>query len=114
MAEVRTSRQVQEIARELRDRFGEPPEPARALLELLRLRVLALRAGVREVRLQDHRLVLTLAEGARPELDELPRWLQGRLRQRTHLLWLDLEGLEERWPEVLRYLLLSLARPAQS
>lgn len=113
MAEVRTSRQVQEIARELRDRFGEPPEPARALLELLRLRVLALRAGVREVRCEDHRIVLTLAEGARPELGELPRWLQVRLRQRTHLLWLDMEGLGERWPEVLRYLLLSLARPTQ-
>ncbi len=113
MAEVRTSREVQEIARELRDRFGEPPEPARALLELLRLRVLALRAGVREVRCEDHRIVLALAEGARPALGELPRWLQARLHQRTHLLWLDLEGLEERWPEVLRTLLLALARPAQ-
>ncbi len=113
MAGVRTSREVQEIARELRDRFGEPPEPVRALLELLRLRVLALRAGVREVRCEDHWLLLTLAEGGRPELNELPHWLQARLRQRTHLLWLDLEGLEERWPEVLRTLLLSLARPAQ-
>ena len=113
MAEVRTSREVQEIARELRDRFGEPPEPARTLLELLRLRVLALRAGVQEVRYEDHHIVLTLAEGARSELDELPRWLQARLRQRTHLLWLDLEGVGERWPEVLRTLLLALARPAQ-
>ncbi|MGB9723371.1 MAG: transcription-repair coupling factor [Chloroflexia bacterium] len=114
MAEVRTSRQVQEIARELHDRFGEPPEPARALLELLRLRVLALRAGVREVRCENHRIVLALAEGARPELGELPRWLQARLRRRTHLLWLDLEGLGERWPEVLRTLLLALARPERS
>lgn len=113
MAEVRTSREVQEIARELRDRFGEPPEPTHALLELLRLRVLALRAGVREVRYEDHHIVLTLAEGSRPELGELPRWLQARLRQRTHLLWLDLEGVGERWPEVLRTLLLALARPAQ-
>jgi transcription-repair coupling factor (superfamily II helicase) len=109
MAEVRTARQVQEIARELRDRFGEPPELAQALLELLRLRVLALRARAREVRSDGRILYISTAEGVRPALGDLPRWLQQRLRVRAGFVELNLEGLGERWLEVLRRVLLALA-----
>jgi transcription-repair coupling factor (superfamily II helicase) len=110
MADVRTSRQVQEVAKELRDRFGTPPPPAEALLELLRLRVMALRAGVREVRRDGQTIIIAMPEGARPAVEDMPRWLAQRLRVRANLLWLDLEGLGERWLEVLRKVLLSLAR----
>ncbi len=109
MAEVRTARQVQEMARELRDRFGEPPGPAQALLELLRLRVLALRAQVREVRYDGRIVLITMAGGAKPALGEVPRWLQQRLRVRGDSVELNLEGLEERWLEVLRRVLLALS-----
>jgi len=110
MADVRTSRQVQEVAKELRDRFGAPPPPAEALLELLRLRVLALRAGVRDVRRDGQTIVITLPAGARPPVEEVPRWLVQRLRVRTNLVWLDLQGLGERWLEVLRKVLLALGQ----
>ncbi len=110
MADVRTSRQAQEVARELRDRFGEPPAPAQALLELLRLRVLALRAGVREVRRDGQTIVIAMAEGTKPPVEQMPRWLAQRLRVRADQAWLDLSGLGERWLEVLRKVLLALAK----
>ncbi len=111
MAEVRTSREVRELAQELSDRFGEPPEPAQELLELLRLRVLALRAGAREVRSENRQVLITLPEGARALLQDLPPWLEKRVRVRTNLVWLNLQGLGGRWIEVLRRVLLALARP---
>ena len=108
MAEVRTTHQVQEMARELRDRFGEPPPPAQALLELLRLKVLALRAGVVEVRAEGKQIRIALPEGTSPVLRDLPPWLEQRLRIRGHQVWLDRQGLGDRWVEVLRRLLLAL------
>ena len=110
MAEVRSARQVQEIATELRDRFGVLPRPALALLDLLRMRVLALRAGVREVRSDGRQVTIVLPEGARPHLPTLPRWLEQRLRARTNVITVDLQGLGERWVEVLRKVLVALAR----
>jgi transcription-repair coupling factor (superfamily II helicase) len=107
---VRTSRQVQEVSRELRDRFGEPPAPVGALLDLLRLRVLALRAGVREVRRDGQTIVIAMPEGTKAVLEQMPRWLAQRLRIRANLIWLDLAGLGERWMEVLRKVLLSLVK----
>jgi transcription-repair coupling factor (superfamily II helicase) len=104
MADVRTSRQVQEVARELRDRFGEPPAPAQALLDLLRLRVLALRAGVREVRRDGQTIVIMMPEGSKPAVEQVPRWLAQRLRARANLLWRirtgePLECGMRRWPQ---------------
>jgi transcription-repair coupling factor (superfamily II helicase) len=109
MAEVRTSRQVQEMVRELRDRFGEPPPPAQLLVDLLRLKVLALRAGATEVRADGRQIAITLAGEVRPDLSDLPPWVQQRLRTRANLAWLDRQGLGERWVEVLRRVLLALA-----
>lgn len=113
MAEVRTMRQVQEMARELRDRFGEPPPPAQALLELLRLKVLALRVGAVEVRAEGRHIRIAMPEGTRPALRELPPWLEQRVRIRGHQVWLDREGLGERWVDVLRNLLVALSSASE-
>jgi transcription-repair coupling factor (superfamily II helicase) len=110
MAEVRTSRQVQEVAKELRDRFGALPPPAEELLELLRLRGLALRAGVRDVRHDGQMMIITMPEGVKAAVGEVPSWLEQRLRVRANLVWIDLQGLGRRWLEVLSKVLLSLAR----
>ncbi|MGC8874884.1 MAG: transcription-repair coupling factor, partial [Chloroflexia bacterium] len=108
MADVRTTRQVQEMARELRDRFGEPPPPTQALLELLRLKVLALRAGAVEVRAEGKHIRIAFPEGTRPVLQELPLWLAQRVRIRGSQVWLERDGLGERWVGVLRNLLVAL------
>jgi transcription-repair coupling factor (superfamily II helicase) len=49
LAEVRSDADVDEIAAELDDRYGEPPEPVAALLLVARFRARVREAGVREV-----------------------------------------------------------------
>ena len=110
LADVRTPSQVREMARELRDRFGEPPEPAQALLDLLRLKTLALRVGVCDIRSDRQRIIVVRTDETPPNLDDLPEWLRRRLRARGNILWLDREGLGDRWSEVLRRVLLALGR----
>ncbi|MBN1485852.1 MAG: transcription-repair coupling factor [Chloroflexia bacterium] len=111
MADIRTTRQIQEMGQELRDRFGPLPEPANTLLDMLRLRVLGLRAGVERIYMEGSRLIIALPEGTRPTLVELPSWVRQRLQLRAHMIWLECGDLGERWREVLQRLLVALAAP---
>ncbi|WP_436700034.1 transcription-repair coupling factor [Nocardioides sp. BYT-33-1] len=49
LAEVRTDADVDEIAAEMNDRYGEPPEQVAALLLVARFRARARQAGVKEI-----------------------------------------------------------------
>ena len=53
---------IREIAEELTDRFGELPEPAKALIEISHIRILAEEAGVRRVETEKERLICRLAQ----------------------------------------------------
>ncbi|MBD2760817.1 transcription-repair coupling factor [Yimella sp. cx-573] len=52
LATVATEQELAEIAEELRDRYGAPPEPTQHLLEVARLRVLARQAGIGDIGVQ--------------------------------------------------------------
>jgi len=52
LAEVRSDDDVALLREELLDRYGEPPEPVRALLEVARLRARARQAGLTDVTVQ--------------------------------------------------------------
>ncbi len=65
---------VEELAEEVRDRFGPFPEPAVYLFDLARLRIRARELMIREVRLMDHTLVVRFGSGAAPKGAELTRW----------------------------------------
>ncbi|MHB1007710.1 MAG: transcription-repair coupling factor [Propionibacteriaceae bacterium] len=49
LAEVRTAEDLEAVTAELRDRYGEPPEPVQALLAVAAFRLLCRRHGVTEV-----------------------------------------------------------------
>ncbi len=49
LAAAATTAEVDDVATEWRDRYGEPPPPARALLDVARLRVEAGRVGLAEI-----------------------------------------------------------------
>ena len=49
LAAVRSDAEVAELAEELADRYGEPPEPVASLLQVARLRVRARAAGVTDL-----------------------------------------------------------------
>ncbi|MBI4584900.1 MAG: transcription-repair coupling factor [Planctomycetes bacterium] len=64
--------EVEEIARELEDRYGEAPPAARRLLDVQRLRVLGARNGLRSVRQDSESIILVSSERLRPLLEACP------------------------------------------
>ena len=130
MAGLTTLRQVKEMARELEDRFGEPPRPVENMLYFLRLKVLAAEAGVQAISTDDelspHMSIKGLSKRREEssseagqiviEADGLARWERGRLQQCLGLrarvgrgrIWLPLSEREEVWRGELMVVLESL------
>jgi transcription-repair coupling factor (superfamily II helicase) len=70
-----TAEEVDVVAADLEDRAGPPPPEAQALLDAVRLRIVARSAGVTSITWQDGRFAVRFGEGGR--LDEA---MQRRLR----------------------------------
>jgi transcription-repair coupling factor (superfamily II helicase) len=105
MAHMEDVAQVDELARELRDRFQAPPPLARNLLYVVRLRVLAMQAGVESISSEDGQIVLRLKEGRLLPADAL----RGRLPDGAHVgrtqLRLERRRLGPAWPQALQRVL---------
>lgn len=103
MAAAQTPEEVRGLRQELRDRFGELPEPAIQLLTWLHLKALALEAGVSSVNTTDEEFIVRL-----PIMDNTTR---ERLRRRfgrdtsiklgPQFVRLDRRALGEQWLEKL-------------
>ena len=65
LAAAASPQEVEELGRELHDRFGALPLPARNLLGALKLKVLASRIGAESIQSQGDRVVVRLAPGLR-------------------------------------------------
>ena len=73
IAQAQTPQAVRELRQELRDRFGALPEPAEQLLIWLRIKALALAAGVISVVTTDEEFVVRLPEGGEVQRARLAR-----------------------------------------
>lgn len=73
MVGITTLEEVEALEEELRDRFGAPPPEVGNLLQVLRWKALAIRAGVRAIAYEGEEMVLRLREpigGAQPALEK--------------------------------------------
>jgi transcription-repair coupling factor (superfamily II helicase) len=77
MAASMTPTQIRDLTKELEDRFGPLPEPAANLLEVVRLKGLALAAGVESIRALVSDFVI-----ATPEERVIPELLRMRLQRK--------------------------------
>jgi transcription-repair coupling factor (superfamily II helicase) len=93
--------EVDAIEQEVRDRFGEPPGPAKNLLWVVRLRLLAADASVGAIQTENGQIVVRLLPGRRLERDAFPRRLAGLSSVTAHQVRLDLPTLGEGWREGL-------------
>ena len=73
LAAARTATQVDEIVASVRDRFGPPPPQFDALVEITALRVMALRAGITRVVINEQRLTLGVGSGFALDPAAIPR-----------------------------------------
>jgi len=104
LAELNTMDEIEDMERELTDRFGPLPALARNLLFQLRLKALARDAGVRVVTTENGRLALRPA-GEFPR-EELRVALGRRASVSRHGVWVPKEG---DWQETLVALLKEMA-----
>jgi transcription-repair coupling factor (superfamily II helicase) len=73
LAAARTLAQVDELVASVRDRFGAPPPQFDALVEITRLRVLALAVGVTRVVINEQRLTLGVGSGFELDPGSIPK-----------------------------------------
>ncbi len=74
LAKARTEAEVEEVEAGVRDRFGAFPEPLRNLVELTKLRAVALQKRVTRVVVDDHRLTFGIGSGFELDPSALPRF----------------------------------------
>jgi transcription-repair coupling factor (superfamily II helicase) len=106
MAEIQEEAELEAFAEELRDRFGNPPLAVDNLLYQLRVKVLAQKAGVESVTMENGSLALRLVGFAEDQLTEPPplsRFSRGSL-------YLQRIPSEDGWRDRLTYVLRWLAQ----
>ncbi len=103
MARLSSLEEVEEMAQELRDRFGEPPAPVKNLLYLLKIKTLALRAGIVSVSSEGDQILVRPQGGINRAL--LQKALGDKVKIGPSQIRLDKRRLGLRWQEVLEQLL---------
>jgi transcription-repair coupling factor (superfamily II helicase) len=117
LAKSRSEAQVEEIAAGVRDRFGPMPQPLDNLVELTKLRTIALQKHVTRVVVDEKRLTLGVGSGFELQPSAIPK-LQSLTRNKFRFgegkVLVDLPPLkpkqraEELWMPLLRNLLLAM------
>jgi transcription-repair coupling factor (superfamily II helicase) len=112
MAELTDGQEIDQLAAELRDRFGPLPETAQNLLYQLRLKVLARDAHIPSIIVESGQIALRppwLKNAERYQIGQLRRTLGDRARVGRREIWLPLAWEAQRWRENLRATLELLA-----
>ena len=101
MANLYSMEQIEELERELEDRFGSLPQEVRNLTYQLRLKVLARQAGVSAIGVESGRLALRIGEDIpvnqaelRTRLSRLPE-TYGRISVSGRKIWLPMQTKTE-------------------
>ncbi len=101
LARLTTLAEVDDVAQELVDRFGPLPQPAADLLYQLRLKVLALAAGVQAITVEEGQILIKTPGVGPGEGKRLQRRLGRRARVGRRQVWLSLSPQTEVWKAAL-------------
>jgi len=104
LAQAQTDVDVAAIEQELTDRFGPPPPPAKNLLWVVRLRILATTAGIGAVQTEEAAFVIRLLPGReldRPAVERKlrPSTSSGQASVTAHMVRLNRNALGDNWRE---------------
>ena len=100
---------VEDMRREVTDRFGKPPAAVEDLYFVLQVRARAERAGVASVVAHDHEVVLKMREGEPIRAQNLAPFAAVGLKLGAHTLRFDRRRSGGRWREQLTRILDALA-----
>jgi transcription-repair coupling factor (superfamily II helicase) len=103
LARVEHNEEVEDMAREFKDRFGPVPQPLDNLLYIVKIKVLAARAGVSSVSTQGKQIVIKAQEGvvASVAKQSLSKGYGAAVKVGTTQIKLDTKLLGDRWKVIL-------------
>ncbi|MBI4790972.1 MAG: transcription-repair coupling factor [Chloroflexi bacterium] len=101
LADIATPAQVDDIGKELQDRFGPPPEQVSNLLYLLRLKVAAMQAQLAAIAVEEGRIVVKLGRADAALNARLGAQFNGRVKAAKDRAWLAGPGSDQRWQQHL-------------
>jgi transcription-repair coupling factor (superfamily II helicase) len=113
LADITTHAQIEEIAQELADRFGKPPEPIENLLYLLHLKVAAQQARIASIIVEEGRIMIKFGRVDAALAARLQARFKDRVRATRERAWLSFDG-DPKWREHLNEAMTVMAegRPA--
>jgi transcription-repair coupling factor (superfamily II helicase) len=108
LARLASEEELEDVRRELEDRFGILPPATEDLLYVLRARLLASQAGVQAIGREDNNLVLRLSAAAQQKAHRIATHFGRRAWVGRGQMWLALKGEQGDWRTMLLALLLRL------
>ncbi len=109
LAAMTSEEELEDVRKELEDRFGILPSPAEDLLYVLRVRLLASRADVQAIGREDNNLVLKLGMQGQQTAREIVTHFGRRAWVGRGQMWLALTEDQRDWRTLLVTLLVRLA-----
>ncbi|MBA7595368.1 Transcription-repair-coupling factor [subsurface metagenome] len=109
LAKLGSTRHVDDMAEELEDRFGSLPPQVKNLLYAVKVKILALEAGVKSIAVDEGQIVLQMAEGKKVEKALLESALGDGVKAGTNQVRLNIKRLGDRWQEALSQTLQAMA-----
>jgi transcription-repair coupling factor (superfamily II helicase) len=104
LAKIGCIEEIEDVSQELKDRFGNLPQPVKNLLYIVKIKVLASRAGVDSIYTQGKQVVLNFAQGKKIGLPSLYKY-KDVIKVGTKQIRLDTKRLGNKWQEELERLL---------
>jgi transcription-repair coupling factor (superfamily II helicase) len=105
LAKIEHREEIEVMTKELKDRFGVPPQPVENLLYIIEIKILAAKAGVESIYTQRKQIVLHPVHGkALPSLTPPPEY-RDAIRIGASQIRLDIKYLSSQWQEALERLL---------
>jgi len=101
LAKLISTKQVTEMAEELKDRFGPMPPQVANLLYAIKVKILAMDAGVESITTEEGQLILRMVAGKKVGKALLERALGDRVKAGASQVRLDIKRLGPRWQEAL-------------
>ena len=112
LANVDSLEQLKDMRQELRDRFGEIPQPTQNLLSGVRIKLLAVGAGVQKITTEGTHIVLVVSSDKEIDRFALQRHLGSSIKIGTRQMRLDTRQLGHHWIRILEDLLQRMTIPS--
>jgi len=105
LAKLARTEQIEEIAQEFNDRFGLLPREVKNLLYAVKIKILAVKAGIESITTEQGLIIIRLFAGLYLDKQKLEPLLRDGIKVGLSQLRLNPKRLGEEWPEVLEEVL---------